>query len=134
MEYQVVYNTNTTAQEKQEAVDSLNQICLDCGQKPTYTLEHIPDTMTITLIAANRIDLGYRLKHEHNIDPDRINTVTVLRDDSGELVSDIKLLKLAEEEESCCNFDWTTDNVLNFARKVIAEFKAAQKEEADRIA
>lgn len=132
MEYQVIYRTNTTEQEKEEAVASMNQICLDCDQKPTYTLADIPDTMTIALFAANRIDLGYRLKHERKIDPDSIVTVTVLRDDSDELVSDIKLLSLASEEETCCDFDWTTDNVLNFARKVIEAYKVAHNEDAGR--
>ncbi len=132
MEYEVVYNNGFSQADKIAGVEQLNQICIDCGQEPTYTLDDIPDTTTVTLLAANRIDLGYRLKHERNIDPDRVMTVKVLRDDSNELVSDIKLMAIADEEPTCANYDWTHDNVLNFARKVIEEFKKAQNEDNDR--
>jgi hypothetical protein len=132
MEYEVIYDNGLSHADKQAGVDKLNQICRDCGHNPTYTLADIPDTTTITLLAANRIDLGYRLKHDRNLDPDRVMDVKVLRDDSKELVSDIRLMAIADAEPTCAHYDWTHDNVLNFARKVIEEYKKAQNEDNDR--
>ena len=131
MKYLVKYDTSMTEAEKKEILDSMNEFNREHGY-PLMTDTGIPDVSQKELRAKNRQDLDEMLVNEYGISPEKIITVEVLEDDSLALVKDHELLEIANTEPTCAHYDWTSDNVVSFARKVIAKYLEAQNLDNDR--
>lgn len=127
MKYLVNYSLGISPEDRIEAVKSLNETAIECGGLGTYTLEDIPTTAECVIWANSQIDLEHKLINDYLITPEKIIDVKILVDDTQEVISDTKLLELANTEDACANYDWIDDNVVSFSRKVIAEYIKSQK-------
>ena len=126
MKYLVRYDTSMTEAEKKEILDSMNEFNLEFGY-PLLTDTGIPDVSEKILRAKNRKDLDSVLLTDYGINQNKIISVLILEDDSLALLKDHEILDLANEEPTCANYDWTSDNVMSFARKLIAKMLEAQQ-------
>lgn len=136
MKYSVTYKHYTNDDEVEQAVGTLNQIEDDIGESPrkVWTKADISLIGEHTMWANDRNELEKILLSDFGVPSSSIITVVRLVDDSDELVRDSELLAIAETEPTCAHFDWSSDNVVSFARKVIAKYQEEKNLDTDRRA
>jgi hypothetical protein len=128
MKYQVKYKCGMTEEEIANTVAELNlgENEVEMEYRRVWTAADVATDNEMEFWATDRADLDRQLT-EMEITQDLIVEVKVLVDDSQEAISDVVLLALADTEPTSCNYDWTADNVVSFARKVIEKYLKSQK-------
>lgn len=80
----------------------------------------------IDFFALDESDLAKKLA-EYGIAKDAITSTEVLLSDEAHVLKHHEILAIAESESSCVDFDWTSDNVVSYAEKIIAAYEAKKK-------
>jgi hypothetical protein len=128
MKYQVKYKCGMTEEEIANTVAELNQgeNEVEFEYRRIWTAADVASDNDAEFWAKDRADLDKQLA-EMQVAQELITEVNVLVDDSKEAVSDVTLLEIADTEPTPCNYDWTAENVVSFARKVIEKYVESQK-------
>lgn len=116
MKYQVIYKVYDTTEEIEEARLDLEAYN---NENPQYPALPLVTEMDTTMYANDEADLKEKLLEQYGVKASRIISINTLGDDSNEPVRDLELIALADQQPTCAHYDWTTDEVLAFARAAI---------------
>lgn len=127
MKYFVKYAYPMTQEEINDTVAelNLNENELEIEQRRFWTAADVALDNEMEFWAKDRADLDRQLA-EMRIKLETIKEVKILVDDSKDVLSDVELLEIAKTEPTCAHYDWTDDNVVSFARKVIEKYLKEQ--------
>lgn len=127
MKYEVTIGSNMTPEEINAALAELREIEkeVDVAHRVNWIAEDVTKSYTQEYWAVDRADLDRQLQ-EMTVTPDLVLDVKVLIDDSAEVMKDTLLLEIANTEPTCANYDWTSENVVSFGRKVIEAYLKQQ--------
>lgn len=127
MKYEVTIGTNMTPEEVNEALAELIEMEkeVDAAHRMNWTAEHVTKSYTQEYWALDRADLDRQLQ-EMLVTPDLVLDVKVLVDDSAEVMKDALLLEIANTEPTSAHYDWTSENVVSFGRKIIEAYLKQQ--------
>ncbi len=115
MDYKVTHHVYSTPEEIEEAKRGLDEYKAENPQwAPMPLVLQMDNTYTVDDRAALNVELLAL-----GITKEKVISIEVLRDDSMDLVRDTELITLANKQPTCAHYDWTTDEVLAFARDVI---------------